>query len=59
MRLLSFWLLLLLLRLLAMLATVEKMETAMERKAIWERETALESAVEGHGSLPPVGMSQL
>ena len=27
-----------------------KMETAMERKAIWERDTALESAVEGHCS---------
>ena len=29
-----------------------KMETAMERKAICERETALESAVEGHCSPP-------
>ena len=29
-----------------------KMETAMERKAIWERDTALESAVEGHCSPP-------
>ena len=28
------------------------METAMERKAIWERDTALESAVEGHCSPP-------
>ena len=90
-KLLSFWLLLLLFRLLAMLATVLqmgnwfglvkttvfrlhmgkktnkkktrgtftchlivnlKMETAMERKAIWERDTALESAVEGHCSPP-------
>ena len=46
------WLLLLLLRLFAMLATTENIETVMERKAICERETAAESAREGQDSAP-------
>jgi hypothetical protein len=29
------------------------METDMARKAIWERDTALESAIEGQDSPPP------
>ena len=35
-----------------MLATTEKMETVMERKAICERETAAESARDGQDSAP-------
>ena len=37
------------------LATTLKMETVIDKKAIWDKDTALESAIDGHASppLPP------